>query len=87
MKNVWDSPAYVFKKTLFFIIYFLRQGKRGEREREKHRCVRETRIDCLSHVPLPGTGLTPGMCPDPNHTSDLSLCPMLRNQLSYTGQR
>ena len=34
--------------------------------REKHGCVRETSIGCLSHMPHPTGNLAhnPGMCPD-----------------------
>ena len=44
---------------------FRERGRAGEREGEKHGCVRETSISCLSHVPPTGD-LThnPGKCPD-----------------------
>ena len=43
-----------FLKILF--IYFLREGKGGEREGEKHRCERKTSTDCLLHTPNQGSG-------------------------------
>ena len=36
----------------------------GEREGEKHQCVRDTLIGSLSHVPNWGLGCNPGMHPD-----------------------
>ena len=33
------------------LIDFRERGREGEREGEKHGCVRQTSFDCLSHVP------------------------------------
>ena len=46
----------------FFIKDFIFTERR-EKE-EKHRCVRETPIGCLSYAPNQGPGWQPGMCPD-----------------------
>ena len=36
----------------------------GEREGEKHPCVRDTMIGCLSHAPNWDLARNPRMCPD-----------------------
>ena len=47
-----------------FIYFTLRErGREEEREGEKHQCVRDTSIGCLSHTPNWGPGPQPGMCP------------------------
>ena len=43
-----------FLKALFI---FRERGREGEREGEKHRCVRETLIGYFSHIPKQGHGL------------------------------
>ena len=53
----------------FYLFIF---GERG-REGEKHRCVRETSIDCLPH-PDRGPGPQPRPVPWWESTGDLSLC-------------
>ena len=47
-----------FVKILF--IYFLGCG---EREEDKHLCVRDILISCLVHTPNRGTGLQPRLVP------------------------
>ena len=36
----------------------------GEREGEKHQCVRDTLIGCLLHAPTGDLARNSGMCPD-----------------------
>ena len=38
-------------------------GKEGEREGEKHRCVRDILTGCLSHAPNQEPGLQPRYVP------------------------
>ena len=55
-------PSIFFKD---FIYLLLERGEgRGEREEQKHQCVRDTLICCLSHAPKWGPYPQPGMCPD-----------------------
>nr|KAF6277381.1 hypothetical protein mMyoMyo1_010250 [Myotis myotis] len=42
---------------VFFPIDFRQSGREGERQREKHRCERDTLIGCLPHAPRKGLGL------------------------------
>ena len=42
-----------------FIYLFLERGEGREKEKEKHRCARETSISCLLHAPTWGPGLQP----------------------------
>ena len=50
--------------SFFFFFFFLERARKGEREEEKHRCVKNTSTSCLSHAPNWGLGPNPGMCPD-----------------------
>ena len=43
-------------------LFFRERGRDGEREGEKHQCVREILIDCLAHAPQPGTAPTTQAC-------------------------
>ena len=57
------------------------------REREKHQCVTETFTVCLLYMPRPETEpTTQAYALTRNSTRDLSLCRMMPNQLSHTGQ-
>ena len=48
----------------YFVLFIHREGgKKGKREEEKHRCVRETSIGCLSHSPNRKPGLQPRRVP------------------------
>ena len=76
---------FYFLKILF--IFFRVRAREGEREGEKHRCMRDTSIDCLS--------LDPNWGPDPitqafvlvgNPTGGLLVHRLELNPLSYTSQ-
>ena len=76
---------YIFHNKNIFLdfIYLFSEGgaKGGQREGEKHQCVRETLISCLSYAPQPGHGPTTQACAlTRNRTSDLSLCGTILNQ-------
>ena len=45
------------------ISLFRERGREGERQGEKHLCVREPSVSCLSHMPNLAPGPHPGMCP------------------------
>ena len=51
-RSVHQVYSYFFKD---FIYLFLDRGK-GGREEEKHQCVRDTSIGCISYAPNWGTG-------------------------------
>ena len=57
------------------LIDFREEGRKGEKEREKHWCERETSIRCLSYAPVPDQDRTRNldMHPDLNQTLDLSV--------------
>ena len=81
----WVRFCFVFLRSYSFI--FRERGKVGEREGEKHRCVRVAPIGCLLHVPQAGTKPATQVCAlTRNQTSDLLLCRMTPNQLIHTGQ-
>ena len=70
------------------ILFILKEGGReGDREGEKHWCVR-TSVGCLPHVlPDQGPSPQPQACVlTGNWTDDLLLCRTVSKQLSYTGQ-
>ena len=46
-----------------FIYFFLERGEGMEKEGEKHQCVGDTSISCLSHTPNWGPGLQPRHVP------------------------
>ena len=52
--------CFHFLKSLFI---FRETGREGRREEEKHWCVRETWISCLSQAPHQGPGLQPRHVP------------------------
>ena len=57
-----NDCIYLFKKIIF-IYLFLERGREGEREGEKHQCVRETSIDRMPLAcPQPGTWPRPLAC-------------------------
>ena len=62
------NPSYlnsIYQEVFFLKIllnYFRERGKEKEREGKKHRCLRETSISCLLHVPQPGTMPTTQAC-------------------------
>ena len=47
-----------------FIYLFLERKREGEREEEKHQCVRDTLIGFLSHTPTGDLAHNQVMCPD-----------------------
>ena len=65
---VWLSNAFYFLRIYLFS--FRERGREGEREGEKHRCVRDTWISCLSHNPNWGPG------PQPRHVPWLGIEPV-----------
>ena len=75
-------------KTYFKLYFIFRErGKKGEREGEKHRRVKETSIGCLQYEPQPGTKSTTQACAlTRNQTSNFSLCRTTPSQSSHTRQ-
>ena len=53
--------SHYFKNILF--IFRANEGA-GEREGNKHPCMNETSISCLSHIPSQGPSHNLGMCLD-----------------------
>ena len=62
-----------FILKIIFIYLFLERGGGKEKEGGKHWCAKETTCN-------------PGMCPDWKSVGNLSLCLMMTNQVSHTGQ-
>ena len=60
-------PYQVFYLFIWFIWFYLslERGREGEREGEKHICVREILIGCLLHSPNQGPGPQPRHVPWP----------------------
>ena len=97
VKNENQSKVSNFKLKLFFqeflwlfffkdfIYLFLERGREGEREGEKHWCVRDTTISCLSRAPTWGPSLQPRHVPwlGMNGTGDLSVLRHALNPLSH----
>ena len=55
---------FILFLLLFFYLFTFRERRRErEREGEKHQCVRDTLIGCLSHAPKWGPGLQPRLVP------------------------
>ena len=54
---------HIFKKDFIYLFVFRERGREGEREGEKHQCVRETSISCLFYAPNQGPGLQPRHVP------------------------
>ena len=70
-----------------FKILFLERGREGEREGEKHQCVRETSVGCLSSTPGLGTKpATQALALTWNRTGDISFCRMMPDTLRHSGQ-
>ena len=59
------------RRVLFclFVLFILERGREGEREGEKHRCVKEALINCLSQTPSRAPG------PQPSHVPWLGIEP------------
>ena len=56
----FTNLEYTARWIFFFRFYLFisrERGREGKREGEKHRCVRETSVSCLSHTPNWGPGL------------------------------
>ena len=51
----------------FYSVIFRERGREGEGDGEKHRCVEESLIGCLSHAPIQASG------PQPRHVSWLGI--------------
>ena len=45
------SSFFLSSLKRFYVFIFRERGREGEREGEKHQCVRETLINCPSHAP------------------------------------
>ena len=60
--NLQNNLFYIlfFKR---FYLFFRERGREGEREVEKHQCMRETWIDHLSHIPNQGEDQQPRHMP------------------------
>ena len=79
----WEAFYFFFFKILFI---FRERGKEGGRGKET-RCVRETSIGCLSHVPNQEAWPATKACSlTGNQTSDLSVHRLVLNPLSHTSQ-
>ena len=84
-RNIRYSNTFLHIKVFFpadfillFILFIFRErGREGEREGEKHPCVRDTPISCLSHAPNWGPGLSP------RHVPWLGIKPATSLSLSY----
>ena len=63
----------------FYLFIFREKGKEGEREGEKHQCVRKYQLVTFLSAPQPRTKLG-------NPSSNLSLSRTIPNQLSHTHQ-
>ena len=88
--HAFENKQAVDFKDFFNVLlfYFFRERRReGEREREKHECVRKTSIGCFSYAPHLGTKPATQVCVlTRNQTSDLLLCGTTPSQLSHIGQ-
>ena len=60
---VFFFPFIYLSFIYFYLCIFREQRREGERQGEKHRCVRDTLIGCLSHAPNWGPGLQPRHVP------------------------
>ena len=75
--------SFLFKISFIF----LREGREGERKGNKHWCERETSLNFLSYAPqLETEPATQAHAPIGNWTHDLSLCRMMPNEVSHTGE-
>ena len=82
-----DCHDYFLFFLRFYLYCFRERGREGEREREKHQCVREASIGCLLHAPQVGTWPATQACAlIGNWTGNLSPCETMLNQLSHTSR-
>ena len=65
----WQVDSLPFFFLRFYLFIFREKGGEGETEGEKHWCVRNTSIDCVSHAPNQGPG------PQPRHVPWLGMKP------------
>ena len=56
--------GHYFSFSFFFLRLYLFTFRERRREGEKHQCVRDTLIGCLSGTPTGDLACNPGMCPD-----------------------
>ena len=76
-----------FFEEMFYLFIFRERGRKGEGQREKHRCIGGTLSSCLLHAPNWGSGPATLACaPTVNQTSDLSVCGKTPNPLINTSQ-
>ena len=62
--SLYATSAFLFPFLKDFIYLFIfERGREGEREGEKHQCVRETSTSCLLHAPNWGLSLQPRHVP------------------------
>ena len=59
--NILFSNCIFYLFIRFYLFAFRESSREGESEGEKHECVRDTVIGCLSHAPYWGSG------PQPRH--------------------
>ena len=73
MRYLPSSPLLLALLIFYFrfdLFIFRERGREGEREGEKHWCVRETSIGCLSRAPNQAPGPQPRLALNPlSHTS------------------
>ena len=69
-----------------FYFYFRERGMEGEREDEKHQCVRETSIGASWHPQLGSWPSIQAYALTGNHISNLLVCRPVLNPLSHTSQ-
>ena len=80
---VWKDP----RRQIFSFSFLRERGKGGRKEGEKHQCVRETSISCLSHASQLRTKPTTQACAlTGDQTCDLSIFRTMPNQLSHSSQ-
>ena len=60
-----DVSFLLFFFLRFYLFIFRERGSDGEREGEKHWCMRDTLVSCLSLTPKGGPGQQPGHVPWP----------------------
>ena len=65
LSHTSQGTSHYFFKGRFYLFIFRERGKEREREGEKHWCVRETFIGCLSNAPSWAPGPQPRHVPQP----------------------
>ena len=65
--NAYGIYSNANLKKIFHLFIFRERGREGEKEGEKHWCLRETSICCLSNIPKWGPG------PQPRHVPWLGI--------------